>query len=166
WADYAGGLVAPAAVHGAEAASAAALSPAAVSSVAPARRAPAFDPALRAAFDPALRAAFDPALRAAIDAASAALAAGDLARLAAQIPSGEHWRLFGELGAGAAYLDIETSDDVVGHEGISAIGVLDRGGPRLFLAERDLEQFPEAARGWSMLVTFNVRSYDVPILRR
>lgn len=110
--------------------------------------------------------AFDPVLRAAIDEAAAAFAARDLERLAILLPSGEHWRLFGELGAGAAYLDIETSDDVVGHEGISAIGVLDRGGPRLFLAERDLEQFPEAARGWSMLVTFNGRSYDVPILRR
>lgn len=110
--------------------------------------------------------AFDPVLRAAIDEAAAAFAARDLERLAILLPSGEHWRLFGELGADAAYLDIETSDDVVGYEGISAIGVHDRQGLHLFLADRDLHRFPEVARGWSMLVTFNGLSFDEPILRR
>lgn len=105
-------------------------------------------------------------LRAAIALASAAFDAGDVDALAALLPSGEHWRLFGAFGADAAYLDIETSDDVVGHEGISAIGVLDRHGPRLFLADRDLHEFPEAARGWSMLVTFNGLTFDLPVLRR
>jgi len=108
----------------------------------------------------------DAALRAAIDAASAAHAAGDVARLAALLPAGEHWRLFQAFGADAAYLDIETSDDVVGFAGISAIGVLDRRGPRLLLAGRDLHCFPELARRWSLLVTFNGSSFDVPILRR
>ncbi|MGZ3428364.1 MAG: ribonuclease H-like domain-containing protein [Polyangia bacterium] len=106
------------------------------------------------------------ALRASIDDAAAAFAARDADRLAALLPSREHWRLFGAFGEDAAYLDIETSDDVVGHEGISAIGVLDRRGPRLWLAGRDLQRFPEAARRWSMLVTFNGLSFDVPILRR
>jgi hypothetical protein len=82
------------------------------------------------------------------------------------LPAREHWRLFHAFGADAAYLDIETSDDVVGFAGISAIGILDRRGPRLLLAGRDLARFPELARGWSMLVTFNGLSFDVPILRR
>jgi uncharacterized protein YprB with RNaseH-like and TPR domain len=106
------------------------------------------------------------ALRASIDDAAAAFSARDADRLAALLPSREHWRLFGEFGADAAYLDIETSDDVFGHQGISAIGVLDRGGPHLWLAGRDLHEFPAAARRWSMLVTFNGLSFDVPILRR
>jgi uncharacterized protein len=70
------------------------------------------------------------------------------------------------FGGDAAYLDIETSDDVVGFAGISAIGVLDRRGPHLLLAGRDLERFPELSRDWSMLVTFNGLTFDVPILRR
>jgi uncharacterized protein len=109
---------------------------------------------------------FDPALRAAIDAASDAFAARDIESLASLLPSGEHWRLFDAFGGDAAYLDIETSDDVVGFAGISAIGVLDRKGPHFLLAGRDLERFPELARGWSMLVTFNGLTFDVPILRR
>lgn len=106
------------------------------------------------------------ALRAGVDAAEAAFGARDVDRLAALLPSGEHWRLFGAFGSDAAYLDIETSDDVVGFAGISAIGVLDRNGPRLYLAGRDLDRFPEMARGWSMLVTFNGLTFDLPILRR
>lgn len=106
------------------------------------------------------------ALHAAIEAASSAFAARDVDGLAALLPAAEHWRLFEAFGADAAYLDIETSDDVVGHAGISAIGVLDRNGPRLFLAGRDLQLFPEAARAWSLLVTFNGLSFDLPILRQ
>ena len=108
----------------------------------------------------------DRALRASIEDATGAFAARDADRLAALLPSREHWRLFDAFGDDAAYLDIETSDDVVGYAGISAIGVLDRGGVRLFLAGRDLQRFPDVARHWSMLVTFNGRSFDVPILRR
>jgi hypothetical protein len=105
-------------------------------------------------------------LRAGVEAAAAALERGDVDRLARLLPAGEAWRLLGAFGEGAAYLDIETGDDVFGRESISAIGVLDRHGPRLLLAGRDLASFPEVARDWSLLVTFNGLSFDVPILRR
>jgi uncharacterized protein len=115
---------------------------------------------------PPLSGRADGVLRSTIQAASAAHATGDVDGLAALLPAREHWRLFHGFGADAAYLDIETSDDVVGFAGISAIGFLDRRGPRLLLAGRDLQLFPELAQGWSMLVTFNGLSFDVPILRR
>ena len=108
----------------------------------------------------------DSALRAAIPLASAALQARDVDRLAELLPAAEHWRLFAEFGADAAYLDIETSDDTVGCGAISALGILDRTGPRILLAGRDLQRFPELACGWSLLVTFNGSSFDLPILRR
>src|SRR5687767_11129821 len=81
-----------------------------------------------------LGAVHDRALRAAIDEAAAALARGDADTLATLLPQGEHWRLFDTFGDDATYLDIETSGDVVGFEGISAIGFLNREGPRLLLA--------------------------------
>jgi uncharacterized protein YprB with RNaseH-like and TPR domain len=105
-------------------------------------------------------------LRAAVADATEALHRRDVDRLAAALPANEHWRLFDAFGDDAAYLDIETCDDVWGRESISAIGFLDRNGPRLLLAGRDLELFPELARKWSLLVTFNGLSFDVPILRR
>jgi uncharacterized protein YprB with RNaseH-like and TPR domain len=108
----------------------------------------------------------DAALRLAIAEARAALEAGDVARLAALLPSGEHWRLFPAFGSDAAYIDIETSDDTLEHCAISAIGILDRSGPRLLLAGRDLERFPQLAQCWSLLVSFNGSAFDLPILRR
>ena len=113
-----------------------------------------------------LPAACDRALRAAVDQAAAAYAARDADRLAALVPARERWRLFRAFAADAAYLDIETSDDVVGFGGISCIGLMDARGPTLLLAGRDLERFVERAAGWKLLVTFNGLSFDVPILRR
>jgi uncharacterized protein len=108
----------------------------------------------------------DPSLRAAVEDARLAFERGDLDRLSRALPASEQWRLFEAFGDEAAYLDIETGDDVWGRESISAIGFLDRSGPRLLLAGRDLQLFPELARRWRVLVTFNGLSFDVPILRR
>jgi uncharacterized protein YprB with RNaseH-like and TPR domain len=121
---------------------------------------------LAGAPDSALTARTAPLLRSAVDRATAALERRDVATLAALLPASEHWRLFELFGDEAVYLDIETGDDVWGREGISAIGFLDRDGPRLLLAGRDLHHFPALAQRWPLLVTFNGLSFDVPILRR
>ncbi|HYG67696.1 MAG TPA: ribonuclease H-like domain-containing protein [Anaeromyxobacteraceae bacterium] len=105
----------------------------------------------------------DARLRDAIAKARAHLAAGDAESLAALLPRAERWRLYGAFGDDAAFLDIESDGDA-----ITAIGVLDRDGPRLFLAGRTsgLDAFPDATRGWKLLVTFNGLSFDVPVLER
>ena len=120
---------------------------------------------LSSTVDAALPASADGALRMAIVEARGALHARDADRLAGMLPAREHWRMFPCFGADAAYLDIETGDDDAAFAGISAIGVCDRDGPRLFLAGRDLHLFPERAQSWAMLVTFNGLAFDVPILR-
>lgn len=109
----------------------------------------------------ALSARIDGRLRAAIARARESLRAGDAEALAAMLPRGERWRLYGAFAEEAAFLDVETDGDA-----LCAVGVLDREGPRLFLAGRDLHRFTEAARGWKLLVTFNGLSFDVPALRR
>jgi uncharacterized protein YprB with RNaseH-like and TPR domain len=113
-----------------------------------------------------LSARSDASLRSAIDGAARALGRRDADGVAALLPASEHWRMLPAFGDGACYLDIETGDDDVRFEGISAIGILDREGPRIFLAGRDLHLFPQVARGAQMLVTFNGLSFDLPILRR
>jgi uncharacterized protein YprB with RNaseH-like and TPR domain len=100
-------------------------------------------------------------LRDAIAAARAALQGGDADALAAMIPRAERWRLYAAFAPDAAFLDVETDGDV-----LTAVGILDRHGPRVFLAGRDLDDFPAASRGWKMLVTFNGLTFDVPVLRR
>jgi hypothetical protein len=108
-----------------------------------------------------LGAALDGRVRAAIARARAALEAGDAEALAAMIPRAERWRLYAAFARDAAFLDVESDGDT-----LTAVGVLDRDGPRVFLAGRDLERFPEATRAWKLLVTFNGLSFDVPVLRR
>jgi uncharacterized protein len=103
----------------------------------------------------------DGRIRESIARARAALEAKDAEALAAMVPRAERWRLYGAFAEDAAFLDVEMDGDA-----LTAIGVLDAGGPRLFLAGRDLDLFPEASRAWSVLVTFNGRSCDLPALRR
>jgi uncharacterized protein YprB with RNaseH-like and TPR domain len=105
--------------------------------------------------------ALDARIRAAVARARAALDAGDAESLAAMIPRTERWRLYAAFAADAAFLDVESDGET-----LTAIGILDRDGPRVFLADRDLDRFPDAARGWKLLVTFNGLAFDVPVLRR
>jgi hypothetical protein len=103
----------------------------------------------------------DARVRAAIARARAALDGGDAEALAAMIPRTERWRLYAAFAADAAFLDVESDG-----EALTAIGILDRDGPRVFLAGRDLDRFPEATGGWKLLVTYNGLAFDVPVLRR
>jgi len=56
---------------------------------------------------------------------------------------------------------VETDGDA-----LTAVGFLDARGPRVLLAGRDLDAFPEEARGWKLLVTYNGLACDIPALRR
>ncbi|HSN92254.1 MAG TPA: ribonuclease H-like domain-containing protein [Anaeromyxobacteraceae bacterium] len=109
----------------------------------------------------ALSPRLDARLRPAVRAAEAALARGDAGALAAMLPRPERWRLHGAFAEETAYLDVETDGDA-----LTAVGVLDARGPRIFLAGRDLDAFPEAARGWKVLATYNGLAFDLPVLRR
>lgn len=110
---------------------------------------------------PGFSARLNERLRPAVSRALSALTARDANAIAALLPSREHWRMFAAFEEDALYLDIETD-----MEGVTAIGILDRAGPRIFLAGRDLEDFPEAACDHAVIVTFNGLSFDVPMLRR
>lgn len=110
----------------------------------------------------ALSPRLDGRLRQAVAQAREALAAGDAERLALLLPRRERWRLLADFADRAAYLDVET--DARGR--VTLVGLLGAAGPRLFVRGRDLEAFPEAARGAKLLVTFNGLSVDAPILER
>ena len=103
----------------------------------------------------------DERVRTAIAQAEAALAAGDAEALAAMLPRAERWRLYPAFEREAAFLDVEADG-----EALVCVGILDAEGPRLLLAGRDLAEFPEVARAWKLLVTFNGLAFDVPALRR
>lgn len=109
-----------------------------------------------------LSAALARQLRDAAAAMDAALTSHDLPALASKLPSREHWRLLGQFADEAIYLDIETDVE----EGVTVIGLLTPDGPRVLLAGRDLDAFPELMRDARLLITYNGASFDVPILMR
>jgi uncharacterized protein len=101
-------------------------------------------------------------LKEAVARAGEALAARDAETLARMVPRAERWRLYPDFVEEACFLDIETD----GSDTVTAIGLLDAGGPRVLLRGRDLDDFEALAAGWKLLVTFNGQAFDVPILRR
>ena len=101
-------------------------------------------------------------LREAVARARQALAAGDAEALAVMLPRAERWRLYAVFADDTGFLDIETD----GTDRITAIGLLDREGPRVLLAGRDLPEFEAIAARWKVIGTFNGQAFDVPVLRR
>jgi uncharacterized protein YprB with RNaseH-like and TPR domain len=98
-------------------------------------------------------------LREAVARAREALEAGDAEALARMLPRAERWRLYAAFADDACFLDIETD----GTDRITAIGLLDRDGPRVLLAGRDLDEFEARAARWKLLGTFNGQAFDVPV---
>lgn len=90
----------------------------------------------------------------------------DPAFFAHLLPSGEHWRAFDHYGAGAAYVDIETTGDRENQ--VTVVGVRHRGRSRAFV--KGIDYTPAAVsdfmRGATCLVTFNGASFDLPVLQR
>ncbi|HET9552166.1 MAG TPA: ribonuclease H-like domain-containing protein [Anaeromyxobacteraceae bacterium] len=101
-------------------------------------------------------------LRDAVVRARELLESGDAERLAVMLPRAERWRLYPELVDQACFLDVETDGD----ERLTAVGLLDAEGPRVLLAGRDLDELPERAARWKLLVTYNGLAFDVPALER
>lgn len=81
------------------------------------------------------------------------------------LPSSEHWRLFPEFREDVACLDIET--DGLGMDCmITVVGVDIRGRGSCLVRGKDLcpDSLAEQLREAKLLITFNGRSFDVPIL--
>lgn len=94
------------------------------------------------------------------------LEARDSLSLGAMMPRREHWRLYGEFGRDAAFLDIET-DGLERDSLVTVVTVVRNGDATTLVEGRDLdaEALAEALDGASMLVTFNGSCFDVPVLR-
>jgi hypothetical protein len=95
-----------------------------------------------------------------------ALQRGDIYFFAQHLPTREHWRLFGEFQGVTAYLDIETGSIGHGRQGITVIGLYDGQEFRSFVHGRNLHTFEQHVRRYDLLVTFNGKSFDVPVIER
>ncbi|MEW6218232.1 MAG: ribonuclease H-like domain-containing protein [Thermodesulfobacteriota bacterium] len=98
-----------------------------------------------------------------IDACRQALAAGDAVFFERLLPPGQHWRLFPHFRPRTGYLDIETTGDAANQ--VTTVAVFDGAAVSWYVRGRNLDQLAAELAGYDVLVTFNGRRFDVPVLR-
>jgi hypothetical protein len=95
-----------------------------------------------------------------------ALHQGNIYFFAQLLPMREHWRLYGDFQDVTAYLDIETGPLGHGRQGITVIGLFDGREFRSFVRGHNLHTFEDYLRRYDLLVTFNGKSFDLPVIER
>ena len=105
------------------------------------------------------------ALRALLLESRARLTAGDAAWFGARLPPAGQWRLFPHFRHSAAYVDIETNG--LGEDAhITTIALYNGECVRTYVRGRNLEDFSDDILAYKLLVTWNGRCFDAPLLRR
>lgn len=94
----------------------------------------------------------------------AALEQGDPNYFADSLPAGAHWRIFSHFRDSTAYLDIETNG-LAGSAGkITTIAMYDGRKVFSYVKDRNLGRFIEDIQRYKVLVTYNGRCFDVPVI--
>jgi uncharacterized protein YprB with RNaseH-like and TPR domain len=82
------------------------------------------------------------------------------------LPVVERWRLFPLFRAKTAYLDIETTGHFGPQTTVTAIALYDGQQVHSYVQGENLARFVEDIGQYEMLVTYNGRAFDVPVLER
>lgn len=101
-----------------------------------------------------------------LDASLRALERRDASYFTERLTPSLHWRLYSEFGQRIAYLDIETTGERSGESTITVIGLYDGVAPRVYVQGRNLLQFLEDIEEFTLLVTYNGKQFDLPVLRQ
>lgn len=81
------------------------------------------------------------------------------------LPASEHWRLYSHFRDSVAYLDIETMGFGGPGDPITTIALFDGQTIRTYVRGRNLSEFARDIQPYKMLVTYNGKCFDLPILR-
>jgi len=82
-----------------------------------------------------------------------------------RLPSREHWRALRRFGHRAAYLDIETTG-MGAWADITVVGLYDGLNVRTYIHGLNLDALADDLARYSLLVTYNGATFDLPYLRR
>lgn len=104
-------------------------------------------------------------LRRCLDDSRRSLARRDHRYFAAALAPSDHWRAYPEFSAHVAYLDIETTGMGVWSQ-VTVVGLYDGRTMRTYIAGENLQDLGDDIQAFSMLVTFNGATFDLPFLRR
>jgi len=101
-----------------------------------------------------------------LEASLQALERRDAYYFSAKLPATLHWRLYTEFNQRVGYLDIETTGAAVGESTITVIGLHDGESPRVYVQGQNLARFVEDIEEFTLLVTYNGKQFDLPVIRR
>lgn len=81
------------------------------------------------------------------------------------LPRAEHWRLFPELFHSVGYLDIET-DGRHNNDSMTAASIYDGIHIHTYVRGENLTDLKDDLRNYQLLVTFNGKSFDIPMIEK
>lgn len=93
------------------------------------------------------------------------LSVEDHAYFAENLAARDHWRALNRFRHQIGYLDIETDGGMYASS-ITVVGIYDGAQVKSFVRGENLEDFAEEISRYSLLVTFNGATFDLPLLRR
>lgn len=82
------------------------------------------------------------------------------------LPSKEHWRIFRDYRDSMAYIDIETTGYGPALDIITTIALYDGKSIRYYINGENLEDFPDDIYQYKIIVSYNGKTFDVPIIER
>jgi uncharacterized protein YprB with RNaseH-like and TPR domain len=92
-------------------------------------------------------------------------ALGDAPWFDGRLPAAESWRLFGDFRDRCAYLDIETTG-MSATAVVTTVALYDGRSLRTYVRGHNLDDFARDVQDYQLLVTYNGKSFDLPVLRR
>ncbi len=93
------------------------------------------------------------------------LAGNNPAFFAQTLPSSEHWRLYPDFRNSVAYVDIETTGLGGPRDHITTIALYDGRSIRHYVHGQNLAEFARDIQAYRLLVTYNGKCFDLPMLR-
>lgn len=90
---------------------------------------------------------------------------GDAAWFGSRLPAAQSWRLYSDFRGRCAFLDIETTG-MSSSADVTTIALYDGQSLRTYIRGHNLQDFPLDIQVYQLLVTYNGKGFDVPVLRQ
>ncbi len=94
------------------------------------------------------------------------LCSGDAKYFERKLPQNERWRIFPEFRLSTAYLDIETFGGNGLNDQITTIALYDGDRISYYVQGENLQEFRADIRNYQVLVTYNGKCFDIPVIKR
>jgi len=82
-----------------------------------------------------------------------------------RLHASDAWRFYADFRHTTAFVDIETTGLYSGTDSITVIGLYDGHSTTVFIQGKNLEEFRDEVKKYSLLVTFNGKRFDLPFIR-